>query len=73
MTQQLKVVKGCQRYIDELKGNPIPIGYNLKDLYIVLGEVADIKHYIILNMTTGQILPGIFHLEHFEEVNRDDI
>jgi hypothetical protein len=48
-------------------------GLNFKDRYLILGEVGEIHHYIMMNMSTGQVLPGMFHLERFEEVPEDEI
>jgi hypothetical protein len=42
-------------------------------IYIVLGEVSNSDHYILLELESGHILPGMWHMDRFEEVSRDDI
>jgi hypothetical protein len=46
---------------------------NLKDHYVLLGEVANTDHYILLNISTGCIVPGMLHLDRFEEIPEDDL
>ncbi len=41
-------------------------------IYLVLGEVADIRHYVLLELRTGRIIPGMFHIESFVEADEDD-
>lgn len=45
-------------------------------VYLVLGEVADIGHYILLDyrptLGAGTVMPGMFHLEDFVEADRDE-
>jgi hypothetical protein len=48
-------------------------GLNFRDHYAVLGEAGATGHYIMLNQTTGQILPGIFHLSRFQKVPVDEL
>ena len=48
-------------------------GLKFNELYVVLGEISKINHYLILNYRTGHILPGMFHLSRFEEVPDDDL
>jgi hypothetical protein len=48
-------------------------GLSLTSHYAVLGEWADTGHYLILDVKTGTILPGIFHLDRFEEIQEDDL
>jgi hypothetical protein len=48
-------------------------GLNSADRYAVLGEVGASGHYVILNLSSGQILPGVFHLDRFEEIPDDDL
>jgi hypothetical protein len=41
--------------------------------YVVLGEVSNTDHYILLELESGRILSGMWHLDRFEEISRDDI
>lgn len=48
-------------------------GLEFDKRYAVIGEVASIDHYIILDTSNGKILPGMFHLERFEEFPEDEL
>lgn len=48
-------------------------GLNWDDRYIVLAEVETIDHYVVMNLSTGKILRGMFHLDRFERVPVDEI
>lgn len=47
--------------------HPLP-GMNFDDLFLILGEVANINHYIILNYGSGQVMPGMYDIDRFEWV-----
>lgn len=55
-----------QAYLDEQ-------GLALDDHCAVLGEWGDTKHYLIMNVTRGTVLRGIFHLDRFEEIPDDEL
>ncbi len=48
-------------------------GLSLDDHCAVLGEWGNTKHFLILNVSKNWILPGIFHLDRFEEIPEDDL
>ena len=68
---KLRPADECKENID-LFLSDVNYILNHNDHYIVLGEVGDTKHYIVLNMTTGQIVPGMVHLGRFEEIKPED-
>ncbi len=74
-TQQLLLLKANKIHIENLIKDKyeLPVGYNLDNRYVILGEVETTNHYIMLNITTGKVLPGTFHLEDFEYVPEEDI
>lgn len=41
--------------------------------YAILGEVGSIDHYIILDISTGNIMPGMWHKERFELVPEEEL
>ncbi len=74
-TQQLKLFKSSttlMRMLLDIGYNP-PEGYNLNDRYVIIGEVKAIDHFVFLNITTGRVLPGVFHLDDFDEILEEDI
>lgn len=46
---------------------------SLEARYVVLGEVAKTRHFIVLNIGLGAAVPGMVHLDRFEEVPEDEI
>ncbi len=74
-TQQLALWKVDPKYIKLLEEGKykIPEGINLNDRYVVIGEVEKIDHFIMLNMVTGTVLPGMYHLDNFIRVPEEDI
>ena len=40
---------------------------------LVLGEVGNINHYILLDYTTGNIMPGMYHLENLIRLDNDEL
>lgn len=55
------------RYVDAIDG------LYFSDRYLVLAEVEDIEHYVVMNLRTGQVLRGMFHLGRFERVPAGEI
>ena len=51
----------------------LPESYNLKDKYVILGEVEKINHYLVLNISRGELLTGAWHLSDFERISEEDI
>ena len=41
--------------------------------YAVLGEYGDSGHYIILDVNTGTVMRGYFHIDGFEEIPEDEL
>jgi len=74
-TQQLALFKCKPDYLYNLlnEGFKIPKGYNLDDRYVVFGEMEKTQHYIMFNIFTGKMLPGIWHLDEFERIPEEDI
>lgn len=65
---RLKAVKlAPDAVLDHVAANIIP-----GRVYLILGEVADIGHYMLLDYGAGKVMPGIFHLEDFVEADRDE-
>lgn len=40
--------------------------------YVVLGEVGETDHYILLDIERGEVLPGMWHDEDFDIVDSDE-
>lgn len=40
--------------------------------YVVIGEVGETDHYILMDITTGHILPGMWHDEDFDIIDSDE-
>lgn len=41
--------------------------------YAILAEYGNIRHYLILDIANGRLLPGLFHLDRFEKIPEDDV
>jgi len=50
-------------------------GYMLDDnrTYLILGGVSDTGHIILLDYSTGLILPGMWHNESFRPATDDEL
>lgn len=51
----------------------IGIQCSKEDTYLCLGEVGDTAHYVFLHLNSGNILPGMWHLEDFEPQDGDNL
>lgn len=68
---KLRPAKECtenkKKYVKQIKG------LNFEDVYCVVGEVADINHYVVMNLRTGKVLNGMFHLTRFRAATDEDL
>ena len=48
-------------------------GLALGRYYAVLGEWGTTKHIIVMDVTAGKVVPGVFHLDRFEEIPEEDL
>jgi hypothetical protein len=48
-------------------------GLVMNNPYAILGEYGNSDHYIILDVRTGTILRGYFHLDRFEDIPEEDL
>ena len=66
--------------------HPLP-GFRNDAIYLVLGEVAyeqdtssaasavvqGIRHYVLLDLSSGNIMPGMYHAERFRGATEDEL
>jgi hypothetical protein len=69
--QQLRAVRLNPRFPPNIE--KLPRQLKRGKSYVVLGEVSNIDHYILLDLETGRIVPGMWHLNRFEDIPHDDI
>ena len=60
-------------------------GFEAGQIYLVMGQVAHIipdalddpiegiHHYVLLNLRTGQVMPGMYHDDRFRAATEDEI
>lgn len=59
---------------------PDECGLELRKGYLLLGQVSvlengfqeGIHHYILMNITTGTIIPGMWHSDRFRYITNED-
>lgn len=63
------------RFKDDYEHTEILIkeGISMRSNYAVMGEVANTRRYILLDITNGRTLPGTWCLECFRPATEDEI
>jgi hypothetical protein len=52
---------------------PLPAPFNnMNAVYLLLGEVGSTRHYVVSDLRTGAICPGMIHLERFRQADEDE-
>lgn len=58
--------------VEENKTFPLK-GFSFDDEYIILTEILDTSHYILLCVRTGKVMSGMYEMWRFREATQEDI